>query len=530
LTQTRAGLARRVAPWALAWLAISALLWALDMGSGLELADQAWFVQVLERIRGGEDLYGDVFFGVPPFSVWASLPGHLLWGGEAAIRALNAATAAATALVAVHVSRQLGVAPAAQALAGLASVAYLILPTVTPYNPLAYLFLLLALDRALRWVRASAEEGPAAPASRRALLAGGAAAGLSIAAKHSVGLGALAALTAVIALLGARARGEVRGRAADAGAAIATAVAVVAAMLFPVALSGSLSDFWAYAFEKGEYVRSASVSYLNGFDILWDMLGRPLEDPGLLLAYLAFTLPPLAFAGLAFAARADPGRAFALAAFMFAALVSALPRAHLYQVAFAIPVAAVCIAWSLSELSRGAGAALRNAATAALAVVLVLTIALGQFAPVLDALERGDSPSDIDHLSGPLIQDETERSLRELAADLAAADAARGPTMVLSPHAGTAYLVSGIEDPTPFDYPLNTAVRDSDAGLIAAIEDGEIQQVCLGPFEEGFEPLAPDGLIGFVKGEMVAGETLGDPDFDPLMSCTLYARAPGQAG
>ena len=199
------GAAGRWAPWTVAWAALTALLWLLDMGSGINLADGVWIVQVLDRVGDGDRLYGDVFYHVPPLSVWVALLPALALGSSVALaKALASMVSAALALVAVDAARRLGVGRAAQALVGLASVAYLVLPSLTIYNPLAALFALAALDLVLVWTSAGERESPGSRRATWALAAAGAAAGLSIASKHTTGFAALAALVATAVLLGPR--------------------------------------------------------------------------------------------------------------------------------------------------------------------------------------------------------------------------------------------------------------------------------------------------------------------------------------
>jgi hypothetical protein len=497
------------------------------MAAGLELTDQAWFQQLLERVGGGEALYGDVFYGVPPLAVWVALPGSLLTGGEvAALKAVNAGLAAATALVAVHCSGRLGVGVAGRALVGAAAVAYLTVPSVTPYNPLASLFLLVALDAAVVWLDASATDGPGSRAARLALACGGTAVGVAACSKQTIGLAALAALLLSVALLGARPRSDLAGRSRDAGLLLAVAAAAMLLPLAPVALTGSLGDMWAYAFQKSEYVRSASISYLDGLDYLGDLIADPGRDERLLLANVAFVIPPLALIALAAAARRDPGRALLLGFFLLAALIPSLPRAAFYQVGFVIPVAAICLAWALGAVAPGLPRPARIAGLTALGAVLAATLALAQADPILDLHDQEVRASSLPHMSGPAATVATERALDELGDGLAAADGGEGRTMVLGPMAGAAYLVSGIANPTPHDYPLNTAVRGDHVELIERIERGEIQRVCLAAYYQAYDGLAPDELIAYVRASMRPRQRLGVVPGSAPVACRIYERTP----
>ena len=49
------------------------LVGALYSFSGVNTRDEAWFLQVVARVADGDVLYGDVFFGSTPLSVWLAL-------------------------------------------------------------------------------------------------------------------------------------------------------------------------------------------------------------------------------------------------------------------------------------------------------------------------------------------------------------------------------------------------------------------------------------------------------------------------
>ncbi len=70
----------------------------------------------------------------------------------------------------------------------------------------------------------------------------------------------------------------------------------------------------------------------------------------------------------------------------------------------------------------------------------------------------------------------------ELAAEAEAmrTAAASGRLFLLVPNAGLYYLISGVRNPTPFDYPLGTAFgRAGEADLVRAVSDGRLRRVCM---------------------------------------------------
>jgi hypothetical protein len=91
---------------------------------------------------------------------------------------------------------------------------------------------------------------------------------------------------------------------------------------------------------------------------------------------------------------------------------------------------------------------------------------------------------------------------------------ARGPLMLLVPNAGLYYMISGLRNPTPFDYPLVTAFgRTGLDDTAVRIESGAIPQVCM---KRVSGLLAPDRVQRAVATVLEPAEDLG--------ICTLYRR------
>lgn len=87
-----------------------------------------------------------------------------------------------------------------------------------------------------------------------------------------------------------------------------------------------------------------------------------------------------------------------------------------------------------------------------------------------------------------------------------------GRLFLLMPNAGLYYLVSGVRNPTPFDYPLVTAFAlTGEADLAESIARGELREVCMAPMAG---PLPPEPLQRTVLAYMSARADLG--------ACTLY--------
>ena len=90
---------------------------------------------------------------------------------------------------------------------------------------------------------------------------------------------------------------------------------------------------------------------------------------------------------------------------------------------------------------------------------------------------------------------------------------ANGPLFLATSKAGFYYLLSGVPNPTPFDYPLATAFgRTGQEELVARIRRGEIAAVCLG-FSGGGD-LTPRPVVDAVRTTMKPGL--------PMPLCRVY--------
>ena len=74
--------------------------------------------------------------------------------------------------------------------------------------------------------------------------------------------------------------------------------------------------------------------------------------------------------------------------------------------------------------------------------------------------------------------------------------------MLLLPNASLLYLTSGVENPTPHDYPLLTAIRrDGQLETIEQLQSGALRRVCLGSFD-GDPSMRPRRLVDFARSEL----------------------------
>lgn len=483
---------------------------ACQVVAGLRGADETWFLQVLDRVGSGEVLYRDVFFGATPLSVEVALPLTALFGTEVIVGKLFlAALFAGGGLATLLVARELRMkGPWTLGLPVLAAAVYA--PLATHYTSLSLLFLMLALGAVLAWLRSPS------PGMRAAALAGGAA-GLCFASKQNYGVYALLAVTAVFLLLGDTSRRE-RVRAL----AVTTAVFALAAILplVPVWLSGGGDALVDFGFaNKGRYVGSAGVSYLDGVGNLFTELRLRRDRPA--LAHTAFLLAPLALATLTWTLlRVRTGRDEVGAMFIFcvAALAGVFPRANVGHLTPAMPFVALGITLAADRLAPTLPRALGRPVLAVSALWLGagLLVTVVSFAMPIARGERAFA--DLPHLRGALIDPRAVATLRSDAELIATAARREGPLLVLSPPAGTMYLVSGARNPTRYDYPLVTAMGlNGEREVARSVRTGGIRTVCL---DLGYGPPSLHPVVL----ERAVTEAL--PPGRRLSGCRLYGPAP----
>jgi hypothetical protein len=506
---------------------------AIDLSQGIGPQDDAWTLQVFDRVGNGDALYRDVAFGSTPLSVWIGAGVVELLGSQIIVlKGLVAACTTAAALLAARIAAQLGVGRIGQVLVAGASLAFVDFPSANLYTPLSYLLLLVSFSAILTW-RSALEDRPDDHRATISLLIAGAAAGLCAATKQNIGLLAVAAVVVSVALLRPA---QVAGRwtrATEIGTVLGSAAVAAVIPVIPVALDGALGDLVTFAFHKGEYVRRGSLSYLEGFEELGDLARNPLSDPAALADYAAFLIPPMASIALVATLRRNTYRLTAtVALFVGVAIIGVFPRADVTHANDAVPACAIAIAWSLTELGAGMSRATRYAGL----VVAVTTVTLGLASVVgqgiMDAL-RDRPPSDIPHFEGPLVATSVSDGVGGLATSLRQFDGGSNHTFILMPSAATYYLAAGLSNPTRFDYPLvNTFGTDGQDEVIEAIRHRAVRSVCLGPFRilpksEGIgttsSRLRPRRLTRYVRAHMARVRTLKPTDeVARFARCTLY--------
>lgn len=487
----------RAAPLTARWTAIALGLLAYGLYTGFLTprqitTDEAWFLQVTRRMLSGETLYRDIFFGVTPLSAYLTAALAGVFGVElAVVKGVMAAAFAANTLLACRIARQLGLPDRVLALVILAQVAYVpswIPGAGSPYTPLAYVLFLASFSCFLSWrERAVAGAGGPEAGARLAtwsLAAAGCLGGLAFAVKQTMGIYVLAGLGLAVLANYRQARMKPPDLLRHWVVVTLAWAAPTIVLLMPVWTSGGAARFLDYAFlNKGAYLQYGQISYADALSAWWRQLLPPWSLTQLMIVYqqLQLLLPFPAFAGLCVVLARGPGRALPMTVLVLTAagFADVFPRVSTAHTSCTIALLVVAAAWAWRQL----GLSLPGRAywPAAAGIVLWLLGGLLFLAgyPLWSLTLGGYQISDLPHLRGAALPAPILAALRSDSAGLRA-NAGADSLFIVNPGAATYYLISGLHNSTPFDYPLVTAFGlTGEADVVRALKDGRLPLVCL---------------------------------------------------
>ena len=206
----------------------------------------------------------------------------------------------------------------------------------------------------------------------------------------------------------------------------------------------------------------------------------------------------------------ERGRVVIVLAFTLAAVASIYPRADISHVSFVVPTVVVGGLYAARMLVSEAH--LRVAAVVLLVVFVPAALARGA-GPVVQLAQGTTVLSSLPHTRG--VSPSTPRSKTRSAAPRTRSPPSPAQVFLATSEAGILYLVSGVENVTPYDYPLATTFgRDGEEQLAAEIEQGRFAAVCVNFASE--TDMVPRRLVEAIEGSLVPGEDLG--------SCRIYRR------
>jgi hypothetical protein len=500
------GLLRRFAPWGLAGLLLFAYGLFTNIVHGPVTWDHNWFLLVVHRLLSGDLLYRDVWFVATPLSMYITTALAAVFGTEVlVIKALMALLFAMTVLLTWRIGRRLDLSRfATWLLVGTLLVWY---PSWmpgynVPYTPMGYAFLLATLSAVLDWRRSLlAGDG----AWRSQLVIAGICAGLAFAAKQNLGVYALAALC--LSLLAVDLGTWLSAPRLQAAAlAIGSFTLASGLILLPVLLTGGGPKLLDYGFlDQGTYMGHAQITYPSQLATWLELAGDALalRSWGSFLWQTQYVLPFFAFAGLLWAGTRAEGEQRRVAAilllFVGAAFAGVFPRVDINHMVCAVPALLLGLAWAASQVRWRIGLRWGSLARAALLVAIALWLTYQTFGS-LRWMANGLRSGCYQFAPWPRFRGVFLRT--DFVADTNAQaqvlrDSVQGEdTFILSLPAAFYYHVTGLRNPTPFDFPLSTAFGlHGQEEVIRLLEQGQVCWVCVSPL--GTHPFAPVTLEGY---------------------------------
>jgi hypothetical protein len=493
--------------------------------------DEPWILQVVSRMQSGEILYRDVFYGATPLGAYLTLGMTRLLGADLwVIKFATVLSCLCAYLVSVRITHRLTGVRSYDIFFAIAMLLYGLPVAAGLYQPLATLFLLLCFAVILRW-----SENPHAERSTdwRFYLTpalAGVSAGLCFVTKQNVGIYALvASLMALLTISNELKRFYRRPEAPTDRQAkfslftcgLLTLVgfaSVVSVTMIPVILNGGLEKFLDYGFlNKRTYLDAAGVSYWDGVRrFLLVPMVRPWQ--AMLMSFLEtqiFLTPAIALFSLAmafaFGEKSKRSRGVIVISLAATSVLTIYPRADADHISFAAPgfIIAAIYSWHLLKPRMAAGLAwlLRIV----LWVLILASISLKLMLSYRDVTSTEYVWSNLPHLRYKLLQVDYQAQIQNQARWLIDQTAGE-PTLILSPDASLYYLLSGLKNPTPFDFPLLTAFGTSGVSEVkTALAERRIRRVCVTKIDW---PLAPVELEKYVESRLQLGTKAG--------SCSLY--------
>ncbi|HSX26447.1 MAG TPA: hypothetical protein VLE89_05505 [Chlamydiales bacterium] len=461
--------------------ALSILGFASSVFSNMSLADESWFLQVAHRVGRGEVLYGDVFFGVTPLSVYLTVLFTKCFGIEILVlKGINAMIFASTVLLCCYSLHQLDKQKFSWNLALSLCLLYpsgVVGGYGSVYNPLANLFFVGCLASLLRHARTL---------KFRSLIGAAACAALCFGSKQNTGLLAFLALTVVAGIYQSK-------RTLVWIWGVFALISIL--ILLPVLYSGEWESFLDYAFlNKTIYAQKGRIAYFSYAHFC------------IFPACLLFSLPLMVLGTLAYIFWKDrePQRVFTaiLWVFCFASFLAIFPRADDVHLLIAIPM-------MLIGLIYGGRRIMPQFPWNGKAITLGLSL-LVLYTPAKEVhgLIRGNRVMlTLNHFHGACVFLDLQKMIETRLEALKSQIPEKGPIFFLSPFAGFYYLALEIPNPTPFDFPFVTAFgKRGQERVISELARGMIQSVIVDDELNSEMDLQPTQLYDYVRRELHRNE------------------------
>jgi hypothetical protein len=287
-------------------------------------------------------------------------------------------------------------------------------------------------------------------------------------------------------------------------------------MLLPVIFSGGWDKLLDYGFvNKTTYLRVAGISYATG---VWDLLLalRGASQPVWARKFYElqiFLLPAIALFGLLVTLGVSEKRMRSRGAIVMClvtvAAASVYPRVDLGHIVYAVPgfLTALVYSWHVLKMRM----ALRWRRLTQLTVWLLVLAGISLYLQVSykNVTSNEYVWSNLPHFRYKVFRASDEAYIRSQAQWLTHHTAGE-PTMILTADASLYYLAAGVNNPTPFDYPLLTAFGTSGMHeVMTALGGRRIRAVCMKKLDW---PLAPVELEKYVESTLRLEEKAGPCD------------------
>jgi hypothetical protein len=515
------------------WILGAVLLFTYGIYTGLtsgRIANgEAWFLQAMRRLAGGEVLYKDIFFNVPPLSAYLTSSLINIFGAELLlIKLLASGCFTATGLFLLLILKKLGLGKTPRALALLAYLAYTpsrLTAVGSLYSPLAYMLLLATFLMILSWLPVGLGMLESAdPGGRRRLLALGILCGLTFVTKHNIGVYVFLGVSLWVVAYSVTIRQKPRDLLIFTLPILTGFVGTSLLILIPTVLTGGFERFLEYGFlNRANYIQAAQISYASQVTKLLRLVNNLRDWKDLLLTYwqTQFLLPPVAFGVLFvawFRSKSHLRRmATLLILFNIISFVGAFPRFDRAHIIPTLPMTLVSIAWGISQFQT----VIKPRLVSLIYSLCILWLSLGIIALIIRPIRwiaRGTHiVSSLPHFRAQLLPKTIVQDY-EAVVDKIHTTTRGAPLFFLTPSASTLYLLTDRPNLTPYDYPLVTAFgSDGQEQVIKQVQNGEISWVCFSTLAK--RPLNPRLLEEFVQRHMLPVQG--------TQICMLY-RSPAQ--
>lgn len=487
----------------------------MSMLHGVQRPDEVWILQVARRLLAGEVLYRDVYYGATPLAAWVAgafckIFGLHVWSIKVYAALLQAGLCFLTGLLVLKASRDS--LAALLATAAVYVYGYGNLESGPIYTPLASVFLLAAL--LLVFPNKGADKaGNSRPWLLKELVLS-LLLSFGVLSKQNIGLAALGAwvLGYLYFFMADRPRADcIMGRPIVVlGLGAACSLGAMALAL----RDGALDGFLEYAvYNKGAYLQYAKISYLEEWGALfgradWSFL-PVLKDKFLRTQYFFPWVFCLIISSAVAFRPTERHRAVLLLLFCGAGLAGIFPRADLDHISFVAPFSVCGMAVGGYLLFPGTG---MTRIGRCFGMILAIWLAAGfctLLQPAREYFAGARVFSDIPAFYGAATSRNALKNDHKAAARLRETFGQR-PMIIQSLWASYAYLLSGLQNSSPYDYPLKSVFgRTGERALVERIKAGEIAAVCYARCHGRIAPLEPDELSSYITTSMEEGRDLG---------------------